>query len=123
MTEIKIDPANGPVTVGVESHALIVVSFTITVYKSDQSTIEEYYPDGSTQLSNPFLIKLPKAAASYIGHYIAGTLKFSDPNLGSVAYNIDMFLSQKDKKIEPVITLSGTTDPGVNTKHPNYHVQ
>jgi hypothetical protein len=123
MTEIKINPANGPVTVGVESRSMVVVGFTITVYGPDGTTKEEYYPDGNTQLSNPFLIKLPKTPANYIGRYISGTLEFQDPNGGSVTYNIDMFLSQQDKKIEPVITLSGTTDPGVNSKYPSYHVQ
>ncbi|MDB5159617.1 MAG: hypothetical protein JWR50_4324 [Mucilaginibacter sp.] len=123
MTDIKINPANSKITVGIEAKSLIVISFSITVYKQDGDTIDDHFT-GDTSLNNPSLVTLPHDATYYIDFYLGFTLKFMDPAAdGTSQYTIDLFLSQQDVKIDPVITLTGTLKPGENSLQAIYHIQ
>ncbi|TSJ40900.1 hypothetical protein FO440_14270 [Mucilaginibacter corticis] len=123
MTPIKIDPAKGKITVGIQAKSLIVISFSITVYKPDGDTIDDRFT-GDTGINNPSLVTLPKDAAYYIDFYLGFTLKFMDPAAdGTIQYTLDLFLSQQDVKVDPVITLTGPLKPGENSEQTSYHIQ
>jgi len=123
MTDIKISPANGKITIGIEARSLILISFSITVYQSDGNTVDDRFT-GDTGTKNPSLVILPKDPANYVGYYLAATLKFADPDAdGHSQYTIDMFLSQQAVKIDPVITLTGPLKPGENSRQAIYHIQ
>ncbi len=123
MTTIKIDTANGKITVGIQAKSLIVISFSITVYKPDGNTIDDRFA-GDTGINNPSLVILPHDATYYIGFYLGFTLKFMDPAAYAISqYAIDLFLTQQNLKIDPVITLSGPLKPGQNSQQAIYLIQ
>jgi hypothetical protein len=122
MSNISINQSGGALSIGVQSNSLLVVSYSISIYGSDGTTVLEYYTGDTTKV-NPAYTALPQAQSSYVGNYVAVTLAMFDPSGGIPSYNVDITVNQDSAALSPVTNVTGAMGPGMNTVHSIVHLQ
>jgi hypothetical protein len=122
MSSISINPNNGTISIKVKVNSMQVVSFSMTVYAPDGSTVLEYYT-GDSQIANPYVIALQNNPSGYIGDYVAGTIKIFDPQGGGNNFDIEVAIVQDNTDLQPIISLTGTTTSGIISHQTIFHLQ
>jgi hypothetical protein len=122
MSNISINQTGGALSIGVQSNSLLVVSFSISIYGSDGTTVLEFYTGDTTKV-NPAYTSLPQAPSTYVGDYVAVTLTLFDPSGGTPSYNVDITINQGGAALPPATNANGAMGPGINTVHSIFHLQ
>jgi hypothetical protein len=122
MSSISINPNNGTISIKVKVNSLQVVSFSMSVYAPDGSTILEHY-NGDSQIANPFVIALPNAPSGYISDYVAGTIKIFDPQGEGNNFDIEIAIVQDNTDLQPTISLTGISASGIISHQIIFHLQ
>ncbi|HTB99479.1 MAG TPA: hypothetical protein VK705_02235 [Ferruginibacter sp.] len=111
MSNITVNPANGPITVTVTVTSLQVVGIGISVIMPDGNTETESYITDS-KANNPYNKVLTLAPGSCSGYYVVGSYTIIDPIGAGNPYTIVMSLQQLGVALLPNITLTGTSAAG-----------
>ena len=111
MSNVTVNPANGPITVTVTVTSLQVVGIGISVIMPDGNTETETYVTDS-QANNPYNKVLTLAPGGCSGYYVVGSYTIIDPTGAGNPYTIVMSFQQQGVALLPNITLIGTSAAG-----------